>query len=239
MLFRSDGFVANSEAVRADTIRREGLSPDRVVVIPNALPPHYQSGPGRSEDEERGSGAEPVVLCVANLIAYKGHADLLEACARLGRQGLTIRLVLVGEGPLRGELQAKAARLGLEVDFAGSRTDVHRWLRAADVFVLPSLEEGMSNALMEALGAGLPAVATDVGGNSEVVGDAGLLCRPGEPADLAAKLGELLRCPSLRQQLSLAAALRAGEQFGYEVMIDRHRRYYEGLVHAKEPPCAA
>ncbi|HET6875840.1 MAG TPA: glycosyltransferase [Acidimicrobiales bacterium] len=232
-----DGFVANSDAVRRDALRHEGLAADRVVVIPNALPGGF-GGPEAGDGRAR-VGSPPVVVCVANLIAYKGHSYLLEAAADLVAQGVLFRLVLVGDGPLRGELERKAGDLRLPVELAGGTTDVRPWLSTADVFVLPSLEEGMSNALMEALAYGLPVVATDVGGNAEVVGEAALLCRPADAADLAARLADVLRCPSLRSRLSTAARRRAVEQFGCSVMIDRHIAYYTGLLATKGIPCAA
>lgn len=214
-----DLVVANSRAVAADVVATERLDPAMVVVIPNALPSPPRTRRPRAFDHP------PVVLCVANLWSYKGHADLLAATALLHRRGVAMRLLLVGEGPDRAALERAVAADHLPVELLGARDDVERLLRDSDVFVLASHMEGMSNALMEAVAAGLPVVATDVGGNAEVVGRAGVLCPPHRPDALAAALERVLLDEGLRRTLVTAGAERVRE-WTVEAMVDRHLEEY-------------
>lgn len=217
-------FVANAEAVAADALRREGLAPERMHVITNALPDPVLAGP---RDPERPWSDPPVLLTVANLIAYKGHADLLVAVGRL-RERVVLRFV--GEGPERERLAALAGELDVCVEFLGARPDVPSLLRSSDVFVLPSHQEGMSNALMEAAAAGLPCVATDVGGNREVLGDTGLLCRAHDPDDLARALGQVLADPPTARALGLRAHGRMQEVSSPVALGRAHLALYRRLL---------
>lgn len=225
-----DAFVANAQAVADDSLRRERVRADRMHVIPNALPPEAFT---RVRDPERPWDDPVRLVCVANLIHYKGHRHLLDALALLGQP---VHLDLIGDGPERVALAAQATGLGLDVALLGARTDVPALLAAADVFVLPSLEEGMSNALMEAMAAGLPCIATDVGGNREVLADAGVLCRPGDAADLAAGLRHVLDDPGAARALGAAARSAAASRFGIDALGDAHLALYSRLLEVR---CAA
>ena len=158
-------------------------------------------------------GADPgqaIVLAVGRLAAQKGFGLLLDAAARWGDIRPAPLLVIVGQGPLAAELQARAASLGLTVRFAGHRPDVPALLAAADVFVLPSVWEGQSLILQEALRAGVPVVATRVGGNPELTGeDAAILVPPGDAQRLADAVRAVLGDPALAARLREAAAARA------------------------------
>ena len=158
-------------------------------------------------------GVDPdraVVLTVGRLVAQKGFGVLLEAASRWRDIRPEPLLVVVGEGPLAAGLKARAASLGLEVRFAGRRGDVPALMAAADVFVLPSMWEGQSLVLQEALQAGMPVVATRVGGNPELVGeDAAILVPPGDPGRLADAVRAVLGDPALAARLRKAAADRA------------------------------
>ena len=152
----------------------------------------------------------PVVLAVGRLAAQKGFGTLIEAAARWRDIWPAPVLVIVGEGPLEAELKEQAAALGLTVEFAGLRTDVPRLLAAAAVFVLPSWWEGQPLVLQEALRAGVPIVATRVGGSPALVGeDAAVLVPPGEPERLADAVRAILTDPALAARLRAAAAGRA------------------------------
>ncbi|WP_395293270.1 glycosyltransferase [Kitasatospora hibisci] len=155
-----------------------------------------------------------VVGTVGNLTPKKDQATLLAAHAELRRHHPGTRLVLIGSGPLEGQLRDRAAELGLadSVLFAGSRSDVPALLAGLDVFTLSSRQEGLPVALMEAMTTGLPSVVTRVGGMPEVLddGEQGLLVPPGDPAALAAALGRLAADPPLRSLLGAAARERAG-----------------------------
>jgi glycosyltransferase involved in cell wall biosynthesis len=158
-------------------------------------------------------GAGPdqaVVLAVGRLAAQKGFGVLLDAAARWGDIQPRPLLVIVGQGPLAAPLQSRAASLGLLVRFAGHRRDVPALLAAADVFVLPSTWEGQSLALQEALRAGVPIVATRVGGNPELTGEnAAILVPPDDPRRLADAVRSVLGDPLLAARLRQAAAARA------------------------------
>lgn len=150
-----------------------------------------------------------VVLNVGNIKPIKGHGHLVEAVAALGPSMNKATFVIIGEDHLGGAIQREAARRlpGGDVRFPGRVDDVLPWYQAADVFVLPSLYEGASNALLEAMACGLACVATDVGGNREVVahGRSGLLAPPGDPGALAAALRFLFDDPGQRRALGRAA----------------------------------
>jgi glycosyltransferase involved in cell wall biosynthesis len=153
---------------------------------------------------------QPIVLAVGRLAAQKGFGLLLDAAARWSGMQPEPLLVIVGQGPLATELQARAASLGLSVRFAGHRGDVPTLLAAADVFVLPSVWEGQALILQEALRAQVPIVATRVGGNPGLLGeDAAILVPPGDARRLAEAVRAVLGDPSLVARLRAAAAGRA------------------------------
>jgi glycosyltransferase involved in cell wall biosynthesis len=220
----TDLVVANCEAVREDAIRQERLPPDKIVVIRNGLSPTAFD----RYDADQGD-RPPVLLCVANLIGYKGHRHLLEAAALLRHRGVHFRLVLAGDGPERVHLERQAANDRLPVWFLGARNDVPALLAAADVVVLASLHEGLSNSLLEAMAAGKPVVATDVGGNREALGGTGLLVPPSDASQLAAAIERLLRNPGLARRAGEAARERARDLFPVDAMIDRHLELYGAL----------
>jgi glycosyltransferase involved in cell wall biosynthesis len=152
----------------------------------------------------------PVILAVGRLAAQKGFGTLIEAAARWRDIRPEPVLVIVGEGPLEAELKEQAAALGLTVEFAGLRTDVPRLLAVAAVFVLPSWWEGQPLVLQEALRAGVPIVATRVGGTPALAGeDAAVLVPPGDPERLVAAVRAILTDPALAARLRAAAAARA------------------------------
>ena len=158
-------------------------------------------------------GADPgqaIVLAAGRLAAQKGFGLLLDAAARWRDIQPAPLLVIAGQGPLAAQLQARAASLELPVRFAGQRPDVPALLAAADVFVLPSVWEGQSLVLQEALRAGVPVVATRVGGNHELTGDdAAILVPPGDAQRLADAVRAVLGDPALAARLREAAAVRA------------------------------
>jgi glycosyltransferase involved in cell wall biosynthesis len=171
---------------------------------------------------------------VARLHRQKGLGDLLAAVAWVRERVPDVRLLLIGEGELRDELEAQARALGLSgaVIFAGIRTDVAEIVAALDIFVLPSLWEGTSNAVLEAMAAGLPIVATAVGGTPEVVVDGvtGLLVPPRDPSALAGALVTLLQDADLRHRMGRAGRERVKQYFSLERMVRRTEALYEELL---------
>jgi len=159
------------------------------------------------------------------------------AAASLMRQHPECHFVLVGaSNTSRGEALAEyAASLGLDgrVHFLGARNDIAQLLREMDAFVLPSLSEGMSNALLEAMAAGLPCVATRVGANAEVIGAEGILASAGDAESLAGEIERVVSDPSLCRQLGEAARDRACQSFNLPQMVTRHLELYEHALSAR------
>jgi glycosyltransferase involved in cell wall biosynthesis len=167
------------------------------------------------------------------LVPIKDHQTILHAAALLSKSGIDVRVLLVGSGPEREKLQGLAAKaLGGRVSFAGDSSRVPELLNAMDVFALPSLNEGMSNTLLEAMACGLPVLATNVGGNPEIVENNvnGCLFTPGDTAWLAEKLQLLARNPALIHQLGTAARNHAIESFSLSRMLEAYRSFYLDLA---------
>jgi L-malate glycosyltransferase len=222
----TDLLVANAEAVAQDTWRHERVRPHKIVTVYNGLPDSaFEPAPPATLDS-----AAPVVLCIANLKPDKGHRFLLDAVARLRDQDLACTLVLVGDGPERRALEEQAAGLDIDVRFLGTRTDIEPLLARAQVVALPSLHEGMSNAVMEAMAAGRPVVATDVGGTGELLRDRGILVPPCDGEALADGLGRVLRDPELAASLGTRARAWSLRQLHVDAMVDRHVHIYRELL---------
>jgi len=226
-------FVANADAVAVDARRREHLPEARVHVIRNALPAEAFL-PSRPPVDDPAFGLpRPLLLCVANLINYKGHRYLLEAQRLLREDGITCGLMVAGGGEERAALTGMITRYALPATLLGSRSDVGALLDLCDLVVLPSLHEGMSNALMEAMARGRAVVATDVGGNREVLGDAGVLCGARDPRALADAMAGLATDPERRAELGARARRRATELFGLSRLVDEHVALYRKLLSSR------
>jgi glycosyltransferase involved in cell wall biosynthesis len=175
----------------------------------------------------------PVIGAVGRFSSEKGHRVLIQAMSLVRRALPQARLVLVGYGELEGELRGRAAGLGLDgaVTFAGER-DSAEVLGAFDLFVQPSLYESQGLALLEAMAAGVPAIASDVGGVGDVVRheETGLLVPPAEPDALAAAIVRLANAPDLAQRLTQGASRRVREHFSLETMVDAYARLYRELL---------
>ena len=207
------------DRMHAAGARRVGraLVPADDVSVPTVLPdtggsPATATGNVSAETRVVSSAdpGRPTVLAVGRLAAQKGFGTLLEAAAFWRDMRPEPLLVIVGEGPLEAELKSQAARLRLDVRFPGHRDDVLALLASAAVFVLPSVWEGQPLILQEALRAGVPIVATRVGGTPELTGeDAVLLVPPGDAAKLADAVRAVLTDPALAARLCQAAAARA------------------------------
>lgn len=169
----------------------------------------------------------PLIVCVARHVKVKNLGLLLEACARLRDNNAEFSCAMVGDGPLRGELEAMCRRLGLDklIEFTGAlpQADVLKWWQRASVSVLTSENEGMPVCLMEAAACGVPAVATAVGGVPELIEDGvtGLLAPPGDAVALADALGKLLGDSSLAARMGAAARRRAEVHFSVSRQVDR------------------
>lgn len=179
----------------------------------------------------------PALGTLGSLTREKGIDVLLKAMASLGPPFADLRLYVIGDGPLLGPLKALSAQLGLEerVEFVGIVDDVRPWLAAFDLFVQPSISEGMATALLEAMAMGQPVVASSVGGAPEVVcdGRTGRLVPPGDPQALGAAIAEALSDDEMRRAWGLAGRRRAQEAFDMDAMIRRIEKLYLELLAAK------
>jgi glycosyltransferase involved in cell wall biosynthesis len=201
------------------------VPPVRLFVVPNGV--EAASRAAALPSSWRGEG--PLAACVANFHRYKGHATLLRALALV--DGL--RLVLVGDGPTLPDVEMLAAELGVSdrVIFAGARADAAQLIGGFDFTVLASEQEGMPNVVMESMAAGVPVVATAVGGSIELVHDGvdGRLVVPGDPVALAEGMRELAGDCSLRKRLG-AAARDAMMAYSTSAMVRGVESAYDRLL---------
>jgi glycosyltransferase involved in cell wall biosynthesis len=186
-----------------------------------------------------------VMVIVANLIAYKGHVDLLDAL-HLASASLPQpwRLMVIGrDDGIGSQLKAQAARLGLSdnVIWMGERSDVEAILPAADAGLLVSHQEGFSNALIEAMGQGLPVIATSVGGNIDAIvdGKTGRLVPVRDPVSLSNAIVEMSSNPEARAAMGQAARERTMMMFSQASCVDRYERLYRGIGKMTEQPLQA
>jgi glycosyltransferase involved in cell wall biosynthesis len=227
--------TVNSAAVGEDTVARDGIARDKLALIYNglqfAVPSDIVELRRRLRQELSLEEGDIALVCVANLIPYKGHAELIEAFGQLLAEGANVTLFLVGQDRgIGASLAAQAEALGVadRVRFLGRRSDVKTLLYAMDIGVMASHEEGFSNALLEKLAAGLPVVATSVGGNPEALEGMPdcLLVEPKNPASLLGGLrqavthaAESAQRRDLRSQLVI-------DRYSVEATVGRHEKLY-------------
>jgi glycosyltransferase involved in cell wall biosynthesis len=225
-------YIAVSSAIAGELDQRFGWPAEKIEVVYNAVDlDRFEVGaPAGLREELGGSGSVPLVLTPARLDQQKGHDVLFRAAVEVPEA----RFVLAGEGPLRAQLEAEVGRLGLagRVLFLGRRDDIPQLLAACDVFALPSLYEGSSLAVLEAMAARRAVVSSAIGGTAELIADGenGLLVPPGDATALATALRRVLADPSLREEFALKAHSRAEAQFGRETMGRRVEAIYEELL---------
>jgi glycosyltransferase involved in cell wall biosynthesis len=231
-----DLLIAESEASRDFLTRRLGYAAERVRTVHNGVElPEVPSAAERKRARlQLGLREdETLLLAMGRLDEQKGPRVLVEAAARLKR-GRKPRCAIIGDGPWRDRLRAQVARLGLQrvVQLPGERGDVRSWLSAGDIFVLPSLWEGLPNALLEAMALGLPVAASRVDGVCEAVADGrdGLLVPPGDPAALAQALASLMDDAGLRLRLGRAARARVAGDFTLTAMLSGHENAYQQVL---------
>jgi glycosyltransferase involved in cell wall biosynthesis len=214
-LLGADSVIAACQAFAADLNLRLGIKKERLSVHRSPIAEGASSvadGANSAVRAELGLPADArIVLSVGRLSKEKGHADLIRAMVhvRTACVSLPVVLVIVGEGPERAQLEhlSRQLAIGNEVRLVGYRENVSPYYEAADVFALPSYSEGSPNVLLEAMDAGVPIVATAVGGVGEMIrhGEQGLLVPSGDAEELARALITLLSSPGMRAELSSAA----------------------------------
>jgi glycosyltransferase involved in cell wall biosynthesis len=226
---RASQVIAVSGAVRRRLVQQDDVPPEKIAVIPNAVPASPEKGPGAPplQDELRDG---PLVGVVARLQPEKGVATFLKAVARVAKVVPRARFIVAGDGPLRAELEALVGRLGLEqnVYFLGFRSDPRALIGLLDVLVVPSHTEGAPLVVLEAMAAGVPVVASAVGGIPDQVrhGEDGLLVPPGDPAALGDAVLELLGDPGLARRMGAAGSRKAATDFSHATMVERAVKVY-------------
>lgn len=234
LLSRRDRVVGVGAAVRDALIANEGLPQDRVGVLYNGIDVDAFSDAADRASARAALGAAPgelAMLQVARLDYLKDHATAVRTLARVAARQPEARLVLVGDGPERPTVEAVARESGVadKIRWLGTRHDVARLLPGADVFLLTSISEGIPLTVAEAMAAGLPVVATDVGGLAEMVahGDTGFLAPVRDDAALAGLVLRLADDPDLRRRMGRAGRARAKERFDEPRMCADYGRLYE------------
>jgi len=236
--------VTTGERVREQVIAAAGVDPARVVSIPTGIDlERFRPGERDAARAALGLPREArIVGIVATLRSWKGHVHLLEAFAALARADA--RLAIVGDGPQRDALERRAADLGIaaSVTFAGNQADVVPWLQALDLFCLPSYaNEGVPQALMQAMACALAVVTTPVGSIEEIVTDGveGVIVPPADPARLRAALASLLDDDVRRLALGERALARARARFGEPLMVDAMLRVFREVAAGRGAPVPA
>jgi glycosyltransferase involved in cell wall biosynthesis len=236
-----DAIIANSDAGKADLMAR-GVSAKRIQVVRNGLDFSRFEAATRPT---RGADDGPRRLgMVAQMEGRKDHVGLVEAFARVTAQRPSTLLVLAGDGTTRPQVEERVRRLGLEtsVSILGTVDRVETVLATLDIYVQASArEEGTSNSILEAMASGLPVVATDIGGNREVVqhGETGLIVPPRDPGALADALLGLLADPERCRALGAAGASLVRRCYAREVMIDTTVGVYRTLLGKSAPSGAS
>jgi len=230
--------VGVSEGMRRAAIRHLGIAPDKIVAIPNgvdlALYNHNREERAIVRQE---LGLDPDAVVVGSVGVFnrtKNFQLLVQVAKSILDRRSGVQFIIVGDGDQRNELETMVAKLGLRrsLILPGFRADIHRVLRALDIFALTSRSEGFGLAVVEAMASGLPCVAFDVGALGELVADGqtGLLVKAGDAEAFSAALGRLIADPELRSYMGQAACARAEALFSVELMVRRYNELYDRLV---------
>lgn len=227
-------FVAVSEDTKDHLVRYEKINPDKIKVVINGIEgkKYRVSIDKEKKKAELGipPGRSPIIGIAARLAKQKGISYLLKATKFLCKDFPDILLLIAGEGEVWDELQAEVKELGIErnVLFLGSRLDIHEILQVLDIFLLPSLFEGLPLVILEAMAASLPIVATDVGGVRQAVLDGinGLIVRSEDPYGLYDAIKRLIENRDMRETFSKNSLELFQRQFTLEVMVKTYEKIY-------------
>jgi glycosyltransferase involved in cell wall biosynthesis len=232
-------FFAVSEATRRTYMNELGVPGERIAVIPNTVDlARFDADALGSRAAARASigcgDGELALLMVARLVPPKGHADAIAATARL-RAELPLKLYIAGTGPENERLRALAAQESAPAVFLGPRTDVPRLLHAADLFLFPSIIEGMPLALIEAMAMGVACLCSDIPENREAGGDAIAYTPAGDVPALVASLRAILQAPARQRELAQAGRARATRYSSRTVAAELYHSMQDVLARARTP----
>ncbi len=229
-----DGFIAVSEDTKS-SIRETmaGVPENKIRVIFNSVDLERYRRPVDRDAVRDALGIPPdapVMIVVATFKEQKGHRFLIEAAAPVVEAFPDLRILLVGDGELRRDMEARTKAAGLEntILFLGTRSDIPELLAASDIFVLPSLWEGLAMALVEAMASCKPIIATMVSGTTQAIENekTGLLVPPGDPQALASAMVRVLERPEWAKQLGEAAGLKVEREFSAAKQVEDHLRLF-------------
>lgn len=216
-------YLVQTETAKKEWMKRVNLPENKFTVIPNGIDANFFAGIEKDEKLRQELGidrAETVIICVANLHVNKGHKFLLEAFEKVFRRDKQIKLLLVGDGEEKENLkkQIENYKAKNNILFLGKRTDVPELLKISDIFVLPTMFEGMSNAILEAMACGLPIITTDIPENRELIKDKinGILVPVNNTNEIATSLNTLLNDKNLIEKLAKNAQMTVTERFDIE-----------------------
>ena len=235
----STAVLVNSGEIREQLVKEDGFPPASIRVVYNGIDlERFKNVRGNRERLFPGLENCKLVVSVANMHSdIKGQPTLIKAAAEVCAKFPEARFVLIGDGSRRAAFETMAAELGLKnnVLFLGQRHDVSDLLACCDVAVLPSQAEGFPNALLEYMAAGLPAIATDVGGNREVIEHAvnGLLTAPNDPHAMAKEILYLLENPTAAADMARAGRERVRRDFSFDKLVANTDALYTDLLRTR------
>jgi len=231
--------IVLSESLKPYSIKR-GADPEKIVVVPNGVDCSFFD----SESSEAREGAhmirekfkipedELVVGYIGRMVPVKGLKYLIQAMSEVQRKHPSVHLLMVGDGFEKAELQETAQKLGLKAHFAGWGKNVLSFYAAIDIFVLPSLLEGLSNSLLEAMSMGRPIIATWAGGNKDIIinGKNGFLVPPQDSESIASNTMKLIESEVLRKSMGQGNRERALREFIWEKTVSRIEQVYKSVI---------
>lgn len=222
-------YIVQTDIAKQELIYKLKLPPHKLEVVPNVIIlEDFRLDKFKKEQKVKDLGLPSRnlnLVCVANLISGKGHDYLLEAFEKIYQENPHLNLLLVGDGQLRPALEesAKSLKSAKNIYFLGSRRDVKEILKISDIFIFPSLAEGMSNAVMEAMASSLPCLVSDIPANQALIQDQqnGRLFKCGSADSLSENLRALINDPSLRQKFGTASRATVEQQFSLDKVIGK------------------
>jgi glycosyltransferase involved in cell wall biosynthesis len=235
-----DGVIVPSESLKKQITRHEYISPDMVQVVSIGIPDtSARMSPSAHEKlrEKYGWPADSIVaITVGRLVEQKGHRYLVEAMPELVRAAPQLRFLWCGNGPLEAQLREQSERLGVarHILFAGMLSSVEEELAGADLMIHPSVEEPFGIAVLEGMRAGLPIVASHVGGIPEVLGDTGLLVEPRDAMAIIRAVKHLLSKLENRAELGNMARVRFEERFSVGAMLGTIESYLAEIIRTEK-----
>jgi len=241
-----DGVLGNSSAVKRAVVLQENYPDEHINVIYNGIdtkPFQFDSTERKCNRDLMGFDKETILIgSVGNIRPVKGYDVLVESAAIVCRKFPAVQFLHVGEGELKAQLEDRCNALGIDNNFhfLGATDNVPGFLSVLDIYVQPSRSEGMSNAILEAMAARLPVVATDVGGNPDLIEHCvtGLLTPVENCEALAERLIQLITQPQTRSELAERASQRVHDEFRMSCMIENYKRTYIELTNNDRIPKA-